>query len=163
MKRSSYPAVRDHDMNTREGAFDQLVNLLVPDGGALVALAEVYVDESGSHAGSPILSIGGYVFLKSRSRAFQREWAGELRRKNAPCFHMTDCANGRAHYKNWKMSERIAHETRLIELTKKYSAFGFAFCLNEEDYYKALGERWSKSAGTPYSFLLRGSLAAVKG
>ncbi len=126
-------------------AFDQLADVLVPPGGALVAIAEVYVDESGSHSGSPILSVGGYVFLKSRSRLFSHKWEGELRRVNAPYFHMTDCANGRAHYKSWPMEQRIQHETCLTRLTKKYSTFGFATGINELVYQDIMGSgqrRW---------------------
>lgn len=150
-------------MSLAAGAFDQIVDVLVPEGGALVALAEVYVDESGSHAGSPILAIGGYVFLKSRARAFRQAWAEELRRKKAPCFHMTDCANGQKHYKPWPMRERIAHETKLIELTRKYSSFGFSVGLNEKQFEEIFQGFWLDKTGTGYSLLLRNTLFAVKG
>ena len=76
-------------MSAADSAFDQVVGAVVPEGGALVALAEVYVDESGSHDNSPILSIGEYVFLKSRSRAFAKAWSQELRGRRIPYFHMT--------------------------------------------------------------------------
>jgi hypothetical protein len=139
------------------------VDFLVPEGGALVALAEVYVDESGSHADSPILAIGGYVFLKSRSQLFQRSWAQELRQRGIPYFHMKDCTKLTGHYKSWSRQGTIAHETKLIELTNKYSAFGFSAGLNEKDYEDAFRGVWRSSAGTGYSLLLRNTLFAVKG
>jgi hypothetical protein len=39
---------------------------------ALVTLAEAYIDESGSHDGSPLLCLAGYIFTDRRARRFSR-------------------------------------------------------------------------------------------
>ena len=39
---------------------------------ALVTLAEAYIDESGSHDGSPLLCLAGYIFTDRRARRFPR-------------------------------------------------------------------------------------------
>lgn len=138
----------------------RLAEVITPQGGCVVAIAEIYVDESGTHAGSPMLGIGGYVFLKSKARRFSREWSAALRRENVPYFHMTDCANGQGIYRQWTKDRRIAHEKELIELVKKNAAFGFAVCMSEKVYEERVSAT-NRTAYKPYTILLANAISQV--
>src|SRR4051812_20337339 len=82
--------------------------------------------------------------------------------ETASYFHMTDCTHLQGHYKGWSREATIAHETLLIELTRRYSSFGFAVCINEDEYRSNIGAVDADPARTPYGFLLTSCLSAVK-
>jgi len=115
----------------------------------VVAFAEVYVDESGTHATSDMVVVAGYVFRRVNARRFQKDWSRILRSEGLRHFHMTDCANGRGDYKDWTPERRVRIEKKLIALTHKESAFGFAIGVRPSVFRKTIpGEIM------PYSFLL---------
>ena len=45
---------------------------------ALVALLEAYFDETGTHDGSPIFAIAGYVYETEATRRLEVGWKGVL-------------------------------------------------------------------------------------
>lgn len=81
------------------GPIDSLIGLdvidaIVPTDGLLVALAEVFIDESGTHAGSPVMCVGGYLFRKREAREFQREWGKRLAREGLAYWHTNPAMQG---------------------------------------------------------------------
>lgn len=94
----------------------------------MVAFAEIYLDETGTHDGSPVMGVAGYVFMRSKARKFTKVWNAHLAAQGIPFFHMADCAPGNAHYKKWTTNRRDAHERTLIKLIQNTSEFGFAEC-----------------------------------
>ncbi len=70
--------------------FADLLDLVVADEGFVVALAAVYVDESGTHDSSPVMSVGGFIFKKRKASEFSRRWGAYLRAKDVPYFHMAE-------------------------------------------------------------------------
>jgi len=124
-------------------------------------LAAVYVDESGSHDNSPVLSLAGYVFLRKKVIKFNNKLASTLRRYGLPYFHMVDCAHGRPPFDQLTMKQRIAVETRLIHLTKKYSEFGFVVSLDKASYADLIPEELKHDLGGEYSFCVRSCFTHV--
>src|SRR5438105_4019181 len=47
------------------GIIGRLLEILLPQNGYVMQLAEAYFDESGSHDGSPVLCVAGYIFEKN--------------------------------------------------------------------------------------------------
>lgn len=133
-------------------AFAQFVDATVPDGGAVMILSEVYFDESGTHDGSPIMTIAGYLFKKNQARLFSRDWQKALDRLGLPAAHMTDCANGNGDYVNMTLENRIFSEKLLIENTKRRTEFGLSCSVNPQMYSEVMGEYAQKLS--PYTFLL---------
>jgi hypothetical protein len=99
-----------------------------------VAMLEAYFDESGSHDGSPVLCVAGYVFEKDRCLALDLSWKAVLERFGLPYFHMVDCAHGSAPFDKLTKPQRIEVETLLIQLIRRHSLFGFAMAVPEKDY-----------------------------
>lgn len=147
------------------GGFDEplfcgLLDAVLPNGGWVVALSHVYIDESGTHGSSPILTMGGFLFRSEQARLFSRDWAKDLAKFNLPYAHMADCALGFGHYAKMDVAERVAVEKRLIEHIKRRSVFGFSVSLDPVRYAEILdGET---EAPSPYTFALMGCLTVVR-
>jgi hypothetical protein len=123
-------------------------------------LAEVYIDESGSHDNSPILSVAGYIFYDRRARRLTRQWKTALDEKHVPYFRMSACAHGNEPFKHLSKEERVQLEIKLIDIIKRYSELGFGITLDEK-LFKKYGIAHPEIGG-PYSFCLRIVLNIVR-
>jgi hypothetical protein len=151
------------------GIWARMADVLLPNGGYMVILSEpdaliesgeVYVDESGSHEGSPLLCNAGYVFKKQSAIDFDGQWKADLKEADLEYFRMSACAGGGEPFEDKTMPERIAIETKLIELTKRSTAYGFAVTLNEAEYDAIVPK--TDQLGSAYSYCLRMCLVAVR-
>lgn len=66
--------------------------------GGLVATANVYFDESGTHRGAKLMTVAGYWFASEQAERFSRDWRKDLKRLGLSHAHMTDCALGFGEY-----------------------------------------------------------------
>lgn len=112
-----------------------------------------FFDESGSHAGSPVLCVAGYAFGKREARLLANEWRTVLRRYKLPFFHMVDCAHGNDIFSSLRREQRISVATSLIEIIKRRAVHGFAVSVDVEAYHKLMPE-WAPTR-TPYAFCAR--------
>jgi hypothetical protein len=103
-------------------------------GGCAVIQAQAYFDESGSHDGSPILCVAGYIFRKNQAIKLGHEWRRVLRWKKLPYFHMVECAHGNGPFAKLTKDERIAVQTKLIEAIKRYAVQGVAITVDPVEY-----------------------------
>ncbi len=109
----------------------------------------VYLDESGTHKGSELLTLAGYVFEERQARLFSRDWAIELSRFGLRFAHMTDCAVGQGEYKKLSLKHRVDSEKALIRLIKKRSLVGIAVSVDEQAFQRAMyGSPYPHSAYT---------------
>jgi hypothetical protein len=111
-----------------------MIRVLLPCGGYAMIEAQAYFDESGSHNGSRILCVAGYIFRKSEAIKLGHEWRKVLRWKKLPYFHMVDCAHGNGPFANLTKPERIEVQTKLIEAIKKYAIQGIAVTVDPIEY-----------------------------
>lgn len=130
--------------------FDSIARVLLPHGGHILVLVHGFFDESGTHAGSKIMALAGYLFRQDKSEQMATEWAAFLADKGLPYFHMVDCAHGNAPFDKLTPSQRILVETRLIGLIKQYTVQGVAVTVDLESFRKRFGEK--SFMGTSYSF-----------
>jgi Protein of unknown function (DUF3800) len=111
-----------------------MLRLMLPSGGYAMIQAQAFFDESGSHEGSPILCVAGYIFLKNDAIKLGHEWRKVLRWKKLPYFHMVDCAHGNGSFANLTKDERIAVETKLIEIIKRFAVQGISVTVDPMEY-----------------------------
>jgi hypothetical protein len=123
-------------------------------------LSEVYFDESGTHDGSPMMTMAGYLFKKEQARLFSRDWAKCLKRLGLPAAHMTDCATGNGDYASMSMEQRILSEKLLIENIKHRSVFGFSVAVEPQLYDEIIGP--FAAAMPAYSYILMLAVAALR-
>lgn len=111
-----------------------ILRVMLPGGGYTMIQAQAFFDESGSHHGSAILCVAGYVFRKNDAIKLGHEWRKVLRWKKLPYFHMVDCAHGNGPFANLTRDERIAVETRLIEIIKRFAIQGITVTVDPMEY-----------------------------
>jgi hypothetical protein len=97
-------------------------------------MIEAYFDESGTHHGSPLMCVAGYVIEAEQRRHFQQEWDAILAKHGIPYFHMSDCAHGAGVFARVPKSVRSEICRSLIELIKLRAELGIAVSVCESDY-----------------------------
>ncbi len=125
--------------------FNDLASEAVPDGGFLVSLMRAYFDESGTHRGSPIMTVSGYVMRKPQVSRFNKQWGTELveaskgQPKPAPYFHMKDARDPPTGvFEGWdpKVVDSLAR--KLIAQTRQRTLIGLSVIFTEANYNKVL-------------------------
>lgn len=101
-------------------------------------VVHAFFDESGSHAGSPVLCVAGYAFERRAARLLAKDWAAVLKRYKLPFFHMVDCAHGNGDFASLTLQQRIKVATSLIGIVKKHAAHGFAVSVDVEAYREVM-------------------------
>ncbi len=136
-----------------EDYFGALLDALSVDG---VMMIRAYFDESGTHVGSPLTCVAGYLFKDRDARLLDRKWGEVLDSAGLHYFHMVDCAHGVGEFKAKSKPERISIETKLISLIKKHATLGIVASICDSDFYQ-VAERES----SPYVLCLTWCLAGV--
>ncbi len=100
-----------------------------------------YFDESGTHDGSPIVAVGGYISTVKHWDEFQREWTQFLSKNSISKFHATDLAGGYKEFskvngwskKRAESALRIAD--KLIAKHVLYGAVAYTTVADCEKYF----------------------------
>jgi Protein of unknown function (DUF3800) len=115
----------------------------------IVALFEAYFDESGTHDGSPVMCVAGYLFDKEGCLELDAEWKRVLDEYSLPYFRMSACAPGNHPFKHMDLQQRIDCQTKLIKIINKYVRFGCCVAFSETLWKEFVGtELGSTSAYT---------------
>lgn len=143
----------------------RMLEILAAGEADLVAFLECYFDESGSHDGSPVLCVAGYLFDKDQCKALDLKWKEVLDRYQLPYFRMSACAhNKHPHpvepFGHLSPQECINVEKEMIQLINQHALLGAAVAVNEQDY-----NTWfegNNPAGSAYSFCCWQVLAGIR-
>jgi hypothetical protein len=77
-------------------------------------MLHAYLDGSGSHAGSPVFSISGFIASAQQWEEFDQAWNAVLDNPSWPSrlteFHMVECAHGENEFQKnrWTFANRLA-------------------------------------------------------
>jgi hypothetical protein len=134
-----------------------------------VALLKVYIDESGVHADSPVVTVAAYMARPKQWAAFTREWVRAI--KPAKVYHATDAQNLRGEFKGWTSQQVDALAERALPIIPKHTAVAIAAGINMRDFRTAFASKpdLMKLLGDPYGACLQWVLTilmqekAVKG
>lgn len=125
--------------------FECLISTLLPNGGAVAVIGEVYLDESGTHDDANVLCMGGYMFLNGNAQKFNQEMIPVYRRFHIPYFHSSEICGGihkpggSGVFDHLTAAQRDKLARIFINTIKRRSAFGFAATINERDYDRLIG------------------------
>jgi hypothetical protein len=111
----------------------RVVDILASGESDVVAFLECYFDESGSHYGSPVLCLAGYLFEKDQCKALDLGWKAVLDRYRLPFFHMTSCAHNQRPFDHLTRDECVEAEKGAIGLINEHAMLGVAAAVNESD------------------------------
>jgi len=138
----------------------RLLNVLLQNGGYVVQLVESYFDESGSHDGSPVLCVAGYIIDKDECVQLDSKWKQVLDKYNLPYFRMSCCAHGVEPFDALDKTQRIAAETEMITIMRQHIAYGIAITVQPKSFYALIpkNENWND----PYTMCAHTCLIAVR-
>lgn len=122
-----------------------------------------YFDESGTHGGSHMLVVSGYVASDEQWQGFEQEWNDALANAGLTHFHMKDFAHSLNEFKDWKGDEerRVKFIRQLIEIIRKNTRRSISSAVRLQDY-KRLNETYRlQESYSPYSICILGCLASI--
>ena len=100
-----------------------------------------FIDESGTHSGSPISTMGAYLFRDRQYRRFIDEWALALSERGSGIrfFHAKECAHLRGEFQRVGLGRTSADALYqyLIALIKRRAILGVAVSAAESDFEAA--------------------------
>lgn len=137
----------------------RLVEIMASGDGDLVAFLECYFDESGSHEGSPVLCVAGYLFDKEQCKILDLKWKEVLDRYQLPYFRMSACAHLQKPFDHLSRQQSDDVEREMIQLINEYALLGVAIAVNEHDYSVLFEGK--NPAGSAYSFCCVQVLAGI--
>ena len=97
-------------------------------------MIEAYFDESGSHQGSPLLSVGGYIFERDQCDRFDAAWRKMLQDFEVPFMHMTACEGGDYPYEKLPRELRDAMAGRAARIINSHMAYSVIIAVNESEF-----------------------------
>jgi hypothetical protein len=106
----------------------------------------IYIDESGTHDGSPVVAVGAYAGRLETWPAFIKDW--NRAKDPIKVFHAADCAAFKGEFEGWEREARDALVARLLAVPAKYELYGIATGINRIDLLEAV-EREPDLVGTP--------------
>lgn len=107
-------------MTTRRKAVGYIENLAwvahcTQDGKRWMAFLETYLDESGTHEQSPIVTVAGLLGTTTDWKGFSEEWSAVLRRAGLSRFHMKEFEEGYGESGALSAEERTDVKIALID------------------------------------------------
>jgi Protein of unknown function (DUF3800) len=134
----------------------QIFRLLHPphsrQRGALMLAG--YFDDSGTHAGSLVVAVGGCVAREEQWLEFTAAWKEALDSEGVRAFHATDLASGYGDFTGWDQARKQRFIQALAAVMKRYAKTAIAGLVIAQDYDSVIPEWALKSAafGDKYNF-----------
>ena len=96
-----------------------------------------YLDESGIHSESTVLTVAGYLSHAELWVEFEQQWRQCLSRLGLSSFHMTDYENRKNGFENLG-NDRIKLLKKLIHIIHKNLAYGVSVSVKTDDFAEFL-------------------------
>ena len=123
-------------------------------------MLQAYFDESGSHAGSPVLTVATVVSTQEGWCAFEDEWQAVLDRYRVRGLHMKHYAQFQGDFQGWTQDRQRQFALELLPILKKHACFGFGCSLPMDDWKEVMADRFPH--WNPLTFLFRCCLDAIQ-
>ncbi len=126
----------------------------------------VHIDESGTHADSPISVMAGYVDNATRWKHFEADWAALVAKAGVRHIHTVDLLKRTRQFKGWKPEEVNALVISLDNVIARHLQLGFSVIVRDDDYrniYGAGPHPRRPQKDSKYGVLFRACLVFVPG
>jgi len=139
----------------------EMSRAILGDQDGYVAVIRVYLDESGIHEGSPVVTVAAYLARPKDWMRFTSEWKRAI--KPAKCYHATDAAACQGEFKGWTPDQVIELPKRALPIIPRYTEMGVAIGIQMQDFEVALKGRPTlrKQLGSPYGACLHWVMATI--
>ena len=89
-------------------------------------MLKAYFDDSGTHSGSTVIAVGGFVAQAEEWDVFDRDWAEMLAIAQIGWFHMSACGSQHGEFTGWSKERCDALIKNAIAILKEHPLHGFA-------------------------------------
>lgn len=113
-----------------------------------------YLDDSGTHTTSPLVTIGGYVMPEEGWADFESIVEPIFERRGVKILHAVDLQHSNPPYTgdNWKVLNKQAFIAQLCMAMKQHLPLGFSFSATREVYERRAQEAGRPTGASPYAF-----------
>ena len=120
----------------------------------VLAMFSAYFDESGTHDGSPVVVVAGWVSTDIQWQRFSTAWNEILRSAglNPPMFHMTDFENRQPPFSEWSQPKRVKVIQKLHSLIRRRTRQPIIAAVIVDAFNKGQAERKVPKDMSPYGF-----------
>jgi Protein of unknown function (DUF3800) len=129
----------------------ELSRAILADKDGYVAVLKIYMDESGTHDPSPVVTVGAYLATPREWRDWTKVW--NLRKQPIKVFHANECANLRGEFDGWGDDDRNAFVAKLLPTIAEHRMVAFVIGIRMDDYREVCQAypRMGTVIGTPYN------------
>lgn len=129
----------------------ELCRAILGDRDGWIAVLKIYMDESGTHDGSPVITVASYIGRPGQWRSFTKEW--NAKKRPIKIYHAVDAQNLENEFKGWSASERDALVARLLPVIPRQKLAGVVVGIRLNDFNEAMKPHpdLKKLFGTPYT------------
>jgi hypothetical protein len=108
------------------------------------------MDESGTHAGSDVVTVAAYLGKPREWERFTKAW--NVAKRPIAVFHSVDCQNLTGEFRGWDPGERDKLVARLLPTITDHKLLGIAIAINMRDLRAAVSTKphLLEFFGSPY-------------
>ena len=120
-----------------------------------------YFDESGTHDGSPVVIVAGFVATAEKWGDYERDLAALNAEYGVSVFHAKDWRGRKGSFKGWPHQRRATYNSRFLRLADAHLTWGAAGVLVRDEYdkiYRAKPFPPRARPDTPYGMCFRTAL-----
>jgi Protein of unknown function (DUF3800) len=121
-----------------------------------------YIDESGTHDSSPIMTMGGCLGTSNQWAGFEADWNHLLSSEGVTCVHAVDLFKRTKQFKGWSADAVKRFAISLDSTIAKHLQLGFSVVIRADDYrsvYKTADRPKKIPLDTKYGCCFRACLA----
>jgi len=128
----------------------ELSRALLADSNGLVAVLKVYMDESGTHDHSPVVTVAAYVGRPREWQAWTKHW--NIAKRPIKVFHAVDAQHLHNEFEGWSDTARDAVVKRVLSVIVESGFPGIVIGIHMDEFRRAFGDRpgLTDVFGTPY-------------
>jgi hypothetical protein len=119
----------------------------------MVAVLQGYFDDSGTHDGSRVVAIGGFIAREEQWQEFEREWKERVL-SQCKVFRMADLENGYGEFAGWPKEKKHSLINTVTEIALRYAKHAVSGLVIAQDYDEIVPQ-WAKKIeafGDEYNF-----------
>lgn len=129
----------------------ELCRIALADRDGAVAVLKAYMDESGVHDGSPVLTVAAYLGRPRHWQEWTKLW--NVAKRPVKVFHAVDCQNLTGEFKGWEPAARDDLVKRCLPVIAESDIPGVVVGMQMREFEKALETRPDLRSlfGSPYA------------
>jgi hypothetical protein len=119
---------------------------------AATSVIKIFMDESGTHDGSPYVTVAAYAGKPKHWAAFSTEWTAKKKPDDIGVYHAADCANQHGEFKDWQKQRSTEFAAKMLPIIAAHPPIGVVIGIEMAAFNRAMAPHPSlrKMVGTPY-------------